>query len=92
MIDANDLECLRGTRRLFAGVSFQLAPGECLQVQGANGSGKTSLLRILCGLARPERGTVRWNGESIDALGDEVDSGLTDQRFNGSSRFKLYRS
>ena len=71
MLDANELECLRGTRRLFGGISFQLAAGECLQVQGANGSGKTSLLRILCGLARPERGTVRWNGESIDTLGDE---------------------
>ena len=71
MLDANDLECLRGTRRLFAGISLRLAPGECLQVQGANGSGKTSLLRILCGLARPERGTVHWNGTSIDELGDE---------------------
>ena len=76
MLDANDLECLRGTRRLFAGVSFRLAPGECLQVQGANGSGKTSLLRILCGLARPERGTVRWNAESIDALGDDYRAAL----------------
>ena len=70
MLDATDLECLRGTRRLFAGLSFQVAPGECLQVQGSNGSGKTSLLRILCGLARPEHGAVRWNGESIDALGE----------------------
>ena len=76
MLDANDLECLRGTRRLFTGVSFQLAPGECLPVQGANGSGKTSLLRILSGLARPERGTVRWNGESIETLGDEYRAAL----------------
>ena len=71
MLDAIDLECVRGTRRLFTGVSFALAPGECLQIEGANGSGKTSLLRILCGLARPERGEVRWNGESIGRLGDE---------------------
>jgi heme exporter protein A len=71
MLDATDLECLRGTRRLFAGVSFRLSPGDCLQVQGANGSGKTSLLRILCGLAQPERGAVRWNGQPIGALGDE---------------------
>jgi heme exporter protein A len=70
MLDANDLECLRGTRRLFAGISFALAPGECLQVHGANGSGKTSLLRIVCGLSRPERGTVRWNGEPIDDAAD----------------------
>ncbi|MGH8676107.1 MAG: cytochrome c biogenesis heme-transporting ATPase CcmA [Burkholderiales bacterium] len=71
MLDATDLECLRGTRRLFAGVSFQVSAGECLQVQGPNGSGKTSLLRILCGLAQPERGTVRWNGKPIGELGDE---------------------
>lgn len=76
MLDANDLECLRGTRRLFSGISFALAPGECLQVHGPNGSGKTSLLRILCGLARPEHGTVRWNGEPIDAAGDEYRSAL----------------
>jgi len=76
MLDANDLECLRGTRRLFAGLSFALAPGECLHVHGANGSGKTSLLRILCGLSRPERGTVRWNAEPIDAAGDEYRAAL----------------
>ena len=70
MLDANELECVRGTRRLFTGVSVKVAPGECLQVQGPNGSGKTSLLRILCGLARPERGEVRWNGEPIGALGE----------------------
>ena len=76
MLDANDLECLRGTRRLFAGISFVLAPGECLQVHGANGSGKTSLLRILCGLSRPERGAVRWNAEPIDVAGDEYRAAL----------------
>lgn len=76
MLDANDLECLRGTRCLFTGISFVLAPGECLQVHGANGSGKTSLLRILCGISRPERGTVRWNGEPIDTAGDEYRGAL----------------
>jgi heme exporter protein A len=69
MLDANDLECVRGTRRLFTGISFRVAPGECLLVQGSNGSGKTSLLRILCGLARPEHGEVRWEGTAIGELG-----------------------
>jgi len=76
MLSANDLECVRGTRRLFAGVSFSLAQGECLLVQGPNGSGKTSLLRILCGLARPEKGEVRWNGAPIADLGEEYREAL----------------
>jgi len=76
MLSANDLECVRGTRRLFAGVSFALSPGECLLVQGPNGSGKTSLLRILCGLARPEKGEVRWNNEPIAELDEEYRAAL----------------
>ncbi len=71
MLDADRLECVRGRRRLFAELSFALAPGECLWVQGPNGSGKTSLLRILAGLARPERGEVRWNGTPVGELGEE---------------------
>lgn len=71
MLSATDLECVRGTRRLFAGVSFSLGSGECLFVQGPNGSGKTSLLRILCGLARPEAGEVLWEGTRVAELGED---------------------
>ena len=50
MLQAIDLECSRGFRTLFSGLAFELEKGDFLHVAGANGSGKTSLLRILCGL------------------------------------------
>jgi heme exporter protein A len=71
MLEAAELECERGARILFRAVSFVLAPGELLRVAGANGSGKTSLLRILCGLTRPSAGEVRWNGQPIARLKEE---------------------
>jgi heme exporter protein A len=66
-----DLECVRGDRELFKGVSFTLQAGEILQVDGPNGSGKTSLLRVLCGLTLPVRGEVRWCGEDIQRVRSE---------------------
>ena len=56
---------------LFHGLSFALRAGELLRVVGANGSGKTSLLRILCGLLTPGAGVVRWNGAPIRELREE---------------------
>ena len=58
---ATDLACRRGERLLFRGLSFTLEPGEALQVAGPNGTGKSSLLRILGGLLRPWAGTVTGN-------------------------------
>ena len=71
MLQASELECVRGDRRLFTGISFTVQPGELLHVQGENGAGKTSLLRIVLGLAPPEKGDVRWNGTPIRALGGD---------------------
>lgn len=68
MLEATELACIRGERLLFHGLSFRVDPGTLLWVSGSNGSGKTSLLRLLCGLARAERGSVRWN--SVD-IGEE---------------------
>lgn len=56
---ATDLACRRGDRLLFRGLSFTLGPGEALQVAGPNGTGKSSLLRILAGLLRPAAGAVK---------------------------------
>jgi heme exporter protein A len=69
VLAASELECVRGDRTLFSGLSFAVAPGAGLLVQGANGAGKTSLLRIAVGLAPPARGDVTWDGRSIRALG-----------------------
>ena len=65
MLTAHRLTCVRGTRPLFAGVDFAVRPGSWAHVRGANGAGKTSLLRILAGLSHPDEGEVRWNGEKI---------------------------
>jgi heme exporter protein A len=71
MLEASNLECVRGEKSLFRGLSFRLEAGACLMVQGANGSGKTSLLRMLCGLSPPAAGEIRWNGEPIRELAEE---------------------
>ena len=71
MLEINELECVRGDRRLFADLSFQLPPHTLLQVRGPNGSGKTSLLRNLCGLLAPAAGSIKWNGRDIHAMGEE---------------------
>ncbi len=71
MLTATNLACVRGDRRLFADLGFTLESGGRLHVSGENGSGKTSLLRMLCGLSPPEAGEIRWQGETISHLGDE---------------------
>lgn len=71
MLEAADLQCVRGERTLFSGLDLRLREGELLRIAGANGSGKTSLLRILCGLLAPARGSVRWRGEDIRRLREE---------------------
>jgi heme exporter protein A len=76
MLEARDLAATRGDRMLFRGLAFALAPGGLLRVTGANGRGKTTLLRALCGLLLPAAGDVRWKGESIRTLREEYWSEL----------------
>ena len=71
MLEVTNLTCARGDRLLFRDVNFTLAPGGLLELRGPNGGGKTSLLRILCGLATPADGEVRWNGSNIQRLREE---------------------
>ncbi len=56
---------------LYKDIDFTLTAGNILYVQGANGTGKTTLLRTLCGLSKPLRGTVDWCGKSIYALNED---------------------
>ncbi len=71
MLEADDLACLKGDRMLFRGLALDLSAGELLRVAGPNGVGKTSLLRLLTGLALPEAGTVRWRGRPIRSAREE---------------------
>lgn len=64
-LSAEKLCCIRGTQTLFADLSLQLGAGQWLYLQGENGAGKTSLLRILAGLALPAEGQVCWQGMPI---------------------------
>jgi heme exporter protein A len=65
MLEVGNLACSRGDHRLFSGLSFSLYPGQIMQIQGANGSGKTSLLRTLCGFIQPDEGKILWDGVDI---------------------------
>lgn len=72
---------------LFEGLDFALGPGELLLVEGRNGSGKTSLLRILAGMRLQEEGEVRWCGEPIQEVrGDYFDQIAYVGHLNGIKR------
>jgi len=65
MFCVSNLSCSRGGKRLFSGVSFTLQPGQWLHLEGDNGVGKTSLLRLACGLSAVEDGEISWNMQSV---------------------------
>ena len=77
MLETIDLACARGARDLFSGLNVTVTPGLLLAIVGENGSGKSSLLRMLCGLLPRERGAIQWNGTDIDRLQDEYTQHLT---------------
>ena len=77
MLQVRDLECRRGDTSLFSAMNFELGAGQLMHVKGSNGSGKTSLMRIVCGLFEPAAGTVTWRGENIRELRDEFNRELT---------------
>ena len=71
MLEVCNLQCVRGNQSLFSALNFRLTGGEMLHLKGRNGSGKTSLLRLLCGLAAPDNGEIRWRSQAIKQLGED---------------------
>lgn len=70
LFEGRQLTCVRGTRRVFAGLDFALPAGGALLLTGPNGSGKSSLLRLMSGLLKPAAGGLFWDGR---ALADQPD-------------------
>ena len=65
VLEGRGLRCIRGEKQLFADLNVRITSGNCLHVRGENGVGKTSLLRLLTGLSKPESGEVLWGDHSI---------------------------
>lgn len=64
-LEGSGLSCIRDDRVLFEELAFELVSGQVLLLEGKNGSGKTSLLRILCGFREPDAGEINWCGEAV---------------------------
>jgi ABC-type cobalamin/Fe3+-siderophores transport system ATPase subunit len=72
MLNEDNVSCLRGERRLITALSFMMQRGRLLAVTGENGSGKTSLLRMLYSLLPAEQGRILWHGETKPLAEDSV--------------------
>jgi heme exporter protein A len=70
-LEASALCCIRDDRTLFEDLTFRLQPGQVLVLEGRNGSGKTSLLKLLCGIRLPDGGSLSWGGRDIFRMGPE---------------------
>ena len=71
LLEAREINCWRGDRHILKDVSFAARAGEFLKITGPNGVGKTTLLRIVCGLLPAESGTVHWRGQVVRSSNDQ---------------------
>jgi heme exporter protein A len=71
LLEAREINCWRGDRHILRDVSFSVRSGEFLKLTGPNGVGKTTLIRIVCGLLPPENGAVEWRGKVVRSTSDE---------------------
>jgi heme exporter protein A len=89
MLSAHGLTCERGERRLFAGLDLAIDAGQWLHVRGENGAGKTSLLRLLAGLAHPVAGEISWCGVPIGRAAEEYHRNLLFLGHHGALKEEL---
>ena len=70
MLEVSNLTAIRDERVLFENLQFEIKPGELVQIEGRNGTGKTTLLRIVAGLGDREEGLIKWKGEEVEKSRD----------------------
>ena len=76
MLEVSQLTVTRGEHTLFDALSFAISPGELVQIEGRNGTGKTTLLRVLIGLAQYDKGSIQWKGTTIRSNREEFHQDL----------------
>jgi heme exporter protein A len=89
MLSAQGLTCVRGERPLFSGLDLAVGAGEWLHVRGENGVGKTSLLRLLAGLAQAAAGEILWGGQPIGQVDEEYRRNLLFLGHHGALKEEL---
>ncbi|HHX8371844.1 TPA: cytochrome c biogenesis heme-transporting ATPase CcmA [Vibrio alginolyticus] len=70
MLEVSNLTAIRDERVLFENLQFEIKPGELVQIEGRNGTGKTTLLRIVTELGDREEGVIKWKGEEVEKSRD----------------------